>query len=315
MSNPDNATICKLPLGFRGEILATICHTSLAIGGSLGNILLILVICRTPSLRTVCGVLISNVAVADLMVTSLVMPTVVFILVQGLLQQCLYDAPLHVTLVIALFSASASLLILTMLSVDRCFAICYPLKHKIWVTFTTVKILVVKTWIESLFLPIMELFNHSGARESAGSAASSYLQTFGVGVCYSAIIISGLLTIRKVRASSRQIGSLHNNQGRNSIAADLQQRNKQVAKTVALVVVFFSLFWIPIAIIISFRKVLPIPTNEDRLYFWFGTLGLANSAVNPWIYFYRQANYRQALKVVLGYNKNKVTHVKANGKN
>ena len=311
MANPDNVTICKLPLGLKGEILATISYTSLAIGGSLGNILLILVICRTPSLRTVCGVLISNLAVADLMVTSLVMPTVVIILVQGFLQQCFHNTASHVVFVIALFSESASLLILTMLSVDRCFAICYPLKHKIWVTFPTVKILLAVTWITSLVLPIMELLLPAGTAKSVYEFR--YVQTMVVVVCYSAIIIGGLLSFRKVRANTRQIGSLDNNQGRNIIAADLQQRNRQVAKTVALVVVLFSLFWIPIAFFNSFPKELPNPTEEDRLLFWFATLGMANSAVNPWIYFCLQAKYHQALKVVLGYKQNKITLVQYNG--
>ena len=298
MANPEgNDTQCKIPIRFEGEIFATISYTSLAVGGSLGNIFLILVIYRTPSLRTVCGILISNVAVADLMVTSVVMPIVVFTLVQGFLGMCLFKTLIEITLVIALFSATASLLTLTMLSVDRCLAICYPLKHKIWMTFAVVKILVAKTWFESLILPLMHIF-HKRVDET------SLVETLAVGVCYSVIIVSGVLTLRKVRANSMQISSLHGGQGRSNMAADLRQRNKQVAKTVALVVLLFSLFWVPVAFVIGFR----IRTgHDDRLYFWCGTLGLANSAVNPWIYFYRQANYRRGLKLLLGYKTNTTT--------
>jgi len=106
MASPEENDIqCKIPIRFEGEIFATISYTSLAVGGSLGNMFLILVIYRTPSLRTVCGILISNVAVADLMVTSAVMPIVVFTLVQGLLGMCLFKTPIEITLVIALLSA------------------------------------------------------------------------------------------------------------------------------------------------------------------------------------------------------------------
>ncbi|XP_078349455.1 nociceptin receptor-like [Oculina patagonica] len=285
---------CKLPIGFAGEIVATVVYTSLAIGGSLGNILIILVIYRATNLQTVCGVLIANVAVADLMVTSIVMPTLVFTLVQGFLEQCFYNKAISVAFLTALFSATASLLTLTLLSVDRCFAICKPMKHKTMVTMKKVKFILTKTWIESFTLPILVAFYGE-------SAPAKYIQTLGVVGCYSMIVVSGFLTIRHVRANSVMIGTLHSDQGTSRITADLSQRNKQVAKTIAIVVILFTLCWIPIAFVIS----VPNPDTEGRIYFWFATLGLANSSVNPWIYFYRQSNYRNALKRLFG-AKNKI---------
>ena len=288
-SSNENAD-CKLPLGFVGEIVAVVVYTLLAIGGSLGNILVILAIYRTPSLWTVCGVLIANVAVADLIVTAIVMPVIVFTLMQGFFNQCLYATPIFVAFIIALFSAGSSLLTLTTLSMDRCFAICRPMQHKTIVTFTKVKIVIAKNWIESLILPLLEAFY-------TGSTIAKLIQTIGVICCYSVIVVSGIFTIRNVRASSRQIGTLHRDQGTSRLTADLSQRNKQVSKTIALVVVLFTLFWIPIAFIIGIE----IDTDRNgRLYFWFAALGLANSSVNPWIYFYRQSNYRNALKSLLG---------------
>lgn len=293
----ENHTECKLQLGFEGEILGSICHSCLAIGGSVGNVLLILVIIRTPSIKTVCGLLISNVAVADLLVTSVVMPIIVFALIQGFFPQlCLFIPVMTFAVMAALFSATASILTLTTLSIDRCFAICNPLKHKIWVTFTKVKILIAIVWIISLVLPITETINPGVLR------ASSILQTVGVGLCYVAIIISGIFTIRKVCKSSLHMSALHNNQGRNNMNADLYQRNKQVAKTVAWVILLFSLCWLPISVVVSIDY---SRSNDRKLYFWCGTLGLANSVVTPWVYFYRQANYRQALKKLMGWVQDK----------
>ena len=290
MATSDEASDCKLPLGFTGEVLAMVSYTSLGIIGSLGNIFVILAIYRTPTLRNVCGILIANVAVSDLIMTAVVMPLVVFILIQGFLDKCMYQTPIFVAFIIALFSAGSSLLTLTNLSVDRCFAICRPMKHKTIVTLTKAKILIAKTWIESLILPILVTFYRE-------STIAKFLQTIGVVYCYSIIVISGIFTIRYVRASSRQIRSLHQDQGASRLTADLTQRNKQVAKTIALVVFLFTLCWIPIAFIIGIE----IDADRNgRIYFWFATLGLANSTVNPWIYFYRQPNYRKALKSLLG---------------
>ena len=79
-------------------------------------------------------------------------------------------------------SVAASLLTLTVLSVDGCFAICKPMKHKTMVTLTKIKIIIAKTCgIESLFLPIVEFFYRD-------SATAKYIQTLGVIGCYSIIL-------------------------------------------------------------------------------------------------------------------------------
>ena len=163
------------------------------------------------------------------------------------------------------------------------------MKHKTIVTVSKAKIAIAITWIKSLTLPLLETFY-------TGSALAKFLQVIGLACSYSVIIVSGIFTIKNVRANSRQVGTLHQDQGTSRLAADLSQRNKQVAKTIALVVVVFTLCWIPIAYLTG------IEIGEDRnnrIYFWFATVGLANSTVNPWIYFCRQPNYRKALKSLL----------------
>ena len=290
MASSDEESYCKLPLGFTGEIVAMVLYTSLIIIGSSGNMFVILAINRTPALKNVCGILIANVAVADLMVTSVVMPLVVYVHIQGFLDRCTFLTPVFVAWIIALFSAGSSLLTLTALSMDRCFAICRPMRHKTIVTKTKAKIVTAIIWMASLTLPLLEIFYH-------GSALAKYLQTVGVVCCYSIIVVGGIFTVRHVRAKSRQIVSLHQDQGTSHLTASLNQRNKQVAKTIALVVFVFTLCWIPIAYLTG------IEINEARnyrVYFWFATVGLANSIVNPLIYFYRQPNYRKALKSLLG---------------
>ena len=49
-----------------------------------------------------------------------------------------------------------------------------------------------------------------------------------------------------------------------------------------------------------------IPGGITAAYI-FGSQFWGSPSVNPWIYFYRQANYHRALKLLLGYKANKTT--------
>lgn len=142
-----------------------------------------------------------------------------------------------------------------------------------WYQMSRLLILIVETWIIiSLCLPLLEML-YQGPPLVPNS-----LQTLAVGVCYTLIIISGVFTVIKVRRSSLGISSFHNDQGRGNMAVGLNLRNKLVAKTIAWVVLLFSLCWLPIAVVISFDD---SRRNHSSLYFWFATLGFANSSVNP----------------------------------
>ena len=264
-----------------------------AAGGSFGNMVVILVIRRTPNLKTVCGVLIANLAVADLLVTAIAVPMVISGLTQCVVPQCSLSASRFALIAIGRYSTTASLLTLVALSIDRCWAIVSPLSHKLKMTSSKLKMVLVFIWLVSPVLPALEVF----------SRLDHWLQvrvrTAAVIACYAAIVASGIVTLMNVRHRSSKIRNLHENRSNSQISTDLRERDKLVAKTIALIVVVFSLCWVPILSIVAI-----FPDQYTRLHFWSGFFGLASSALNPCIYFYRQRNYRQAFKelVVLSLN-------------
>ncbi|KAJ7379963.1 Neuropeptide Y receptor [Desmophyllum pertusum] len=69
-------------------IITVVLYSIIAIGGSFGNMLVLLVIRRTPNLKTVCGVLIANLAMADLLVTAVAIPLVISVLTKGFIPLC-----------------------------------------------------------------------------------------------------------------------------------------------------------------------------------------------------------------------------------
>ena len=263
-------------LGTVDKIAGSVVNIAVSLFGSLGNVLVILVIWRTPNLRTICGILISNLAIADLLTTAFT--NVPFTLGHAERSTCKDPIALRVALVIMHISVAASLVTLTFLSIDRCFAICSPLRHRTFVTFTKLKLVLLKIWIDSSVLPILqELYPFS--------PYLWYVPACALLFCFTIILTCGIFTILYVRKMSFRIMDLHQNHddGR------LRHRNKQVAKTTALVIFLFVFSWTPFIVIRLLKR-------SVVLEYWFVTLALSNSAANPFIYFYRHRNYRQALK-------------------
>ena len=267
--------------------VAVTLYSLIAFGGSFGNMVVVLVIRRTPNLRTVCGVLIANLAMADLLVTAIAVPMVISGLPYGIVPQCSFKASSSALILIGRCSTTASLLTLAALSVDRCWAIASPLSHKLKMTSSKMKVILAFIWLASPIIPALEVFSR------VQKQILIRLQTAGVSACSVAIVMGGIITFMKVRRKSSKIRNLCENQGKSQTSADLSERDKQVAKTIALIVVLFSLCWVPI---LAISVIFSDPGGYTRLHFWTGLLGLANSALNPCIYFYRQRNYRRAFK-------------------
>ena len=279
--NKSSTVIHCEKLGTADTIAGGVVNIVVSLFGSLGNILVVLVIWRTPNLRTICGFLIANLAIADLLTTAFT--NVTFALVQPKLSTCEELVTLlRIAVVIMHISVAASLLTLTFLSIDRCFAICSPLRHRTFATFTKLKVVLLKIWIASLVLPILqELYPHN-----------PYLwlvPACGLLFCFAIILTCGVLTIFYVRKMSLRIMDLHQNHDGGSSGVRMRHRNKQVAKTTALVIFLFVFCWTPFIVI-------RLLTRSLVLEYWFITLALASSAANPFIYFYRHRNYRQELK-------------------
>ncbi|KAJ7380621.1 hypothetical protein OS493_009089 [Desmophyllum pertusum] len=269
--------------------VSVVLYSIIAIGGSLGNMLVLLVIRRTPSLKTVCSVLVANLAMTDLLVTAVTIPLVISVLTQGFVPLCSLNTSMFASIIMGRYSCAASVLILAAMSMDRCWAVCDPLRHKIKMTSSKMKGILLFIWLASLILPILEVVlpRHS-------SSFLLHLRHSGIASCFVAIVTSGLVTLINVQCASSRISDLQENGGNSHMYADLRERNKKVAKTIGLIVVVFSICWIPVTYIDA-RFV----EHYSMLHLWTTMLGLANSAVNPCIYFYRHRSYRQALKVLL----------------
>ncbi|KAK3728477.1 hypothetical protein QZH41_002339 [Actinostola sp. cb2023] len=67
---------------------------------------------------------------------------------------------------------------------------------------------------------------------------------------------------------------------------------RRVAMTIGIVIIIFTISWLPIIVLRSVRA----SSNSGTAYNWARTFSLCNSAINPWIYCYRIPEFRGAYR-------------------
>ena len=109
-------------------VLLSILYGSISVTAVIGNFLVILVIIKNKSMQTVTNFFIANLSVADVMIGIFSIP---FQFQAALLQR--WDLP-HILCPVAPFvkelSVNVSIITLTVISIDRYFAVIHPLKPR-----------------------------------------------------------------------------------------------------------------------------------------------------------------------------------------
>lgn len=257
-------------------------NSLISVIGSAGNTFVCLTVLFTPSLRVVSNYCIANLALADLMVNILTQPLVISIFVGKLDGKCYVRAE-HAARFIGNLSCAVSILTLATMSIDRCFVILKPMKYKSIVTPTTLKSILIFYWFLAMVVPILDAFVEDKLVYIYFILSGIIALYSVVIICYSAIFI----TVQKQNSLRQR--ELQNHQAAN------REKDKRLAKTIALVIGFFTVFWAPFGYHIAKSP----QKNYGVSYIAPVTASFANSAINPIIYFYRNKCFREALRRIL----------------
>ena len=238
---------------------------------------------RTKQKRT--SFLVINLAVADLSV-GFTAPMVVgtYTIPEEIQGSNSSDAGKISTALQTTFSL-ASVFFLVLISLERAYALIWPLRHRASST---------KTYIYSVILVWMAVLSVGVV---AMVAAYGYFNTCQLWVALSSIILLALITIcisylaiRK-KLTNREdpaIDKVHNRQ-------NASEQNTKLSRTLFIVIAVSLGCWIPGILVYPIHSLcsscLPGP-----LIHVCGTLHLANSLVNPIIYCFRIPIFRETLK-------------------
>ena len=249
--------------------------------GTVGNTLVIATVYTNATMQIISNFWLASMAVADLMVSALGLPLLMVFWGLQLNGEC-NEPVLKTFRLVGNMSCSASVLHLCFISIDRCILIVRPLDCHSIRTMKRLKFALVIAWT----LPV----GYGILRITVSKKATSYLAVFAAALCYLIIISCNTLIIIKVW--NRDTETLKTSVRSGSAARLIERR---VTVTVAIVVVVFTICWIPL----MYLRAAYAKSNVGVAYNWARTLALSNSAMNPWIYCFRMGEFWAAYKKLL----------------
>jgi len=246
-----------------------------------GNLLVIVAFLTTPKLKTKTNYFIFSLAVADLLVGLFSVPLWIYYILTLDFTNTLYQYYKLGDIV----SGVSSIMHLTCISVERCYAIVAPLKHR---KISKAKICagIAFSWL----LAILNAILIALLRNFIKWNDVSILSTFAFFVVPLLLIVAAYIAIFFAAKKS-----LKEHQ-RRSLKKDLH-----VAYTVALVTGAFAICWLPFFLVILIFKWCATCSFvwDMRVLMVVKLLHYGNSALNPIIYSVRNRRFNHAFKRIL----------------
>ena len=295
-----------------GKIGATVALSLLLVVSLIGNLLIVLIVYKTPTLRKPINMLIANMAMSDLLFPIFSFPfRLAYLhggggwLIGGNLGQA--SCKLHVfgTYICSLVSVQS----LVLITVDRFGAVVVPLRSPL-ITIKQCPFFIVATWIiamavHSPYLVAQKLVEYPGGmscktqwRETFGENANrNYILVLAIVFFFTSFVLLVILYSVILIKLKRQA-----HPGEPSANAEEQRtrRIRSVLKMAIAIVVVFFICWIPMFTNWTI-SLLSAPMSSISCSFLLYDLitsfmPLANCALNPIICLIFSGNYRQALK-------------------
>ncbi len=265
-------------VAFSAVFTASLC-VSIGFGAVFGNILVIYVTYKSKLYKTAQGILLMNLALTDLQ-------TGIFIIPANIVLRMLETQGQHSCFLEMLIKAGAhtlsgvSMLLIVLLAIDRCIAVKFPVKCRGWELKKYFTIAVICSWLYVFLLVgfyLSKVYSLKASRIVA--AVNCVVAIICLTVAYSIISY-------ELRQRARRVAQL---------GTTASQKERQSVITCALIAIAFFIAYAP-------RISITFPKDEETLYHlsrWSSLGILANSALNPFIYFYRRDVFKtEVLKLV-----------------
>ncbi len=261
-----------------------------------GNITLILVILKTPHLRTITNSFILSLATADLLLGFFIMPFSASLALNGAWTYgssfCQMTSVIHNT------CTTAILVSLMMVSIDRCLAVALPLKYNLIITWNIAGLMIAIVWTYSLIFALMPVFGWGRADHTPHIFTCSVVwhssmeyvityYTFCI-ILPSLILTSMFISILKYGYAQKRIFAFLPMPVGSVLAfvpppvSSYRRSTLSAMKTLFIIIAMLTLLWLPYTVV----KLLLYSDYDvtSAIVTWTCWVATCSSAVNPLVF-------------------------------
>ena len=283
-----------IELSMTAKIILSTWYGLVALAAIIGNAVVLWLIAKNESLRTISNLFLTSLAAADFLVGFAIAPTWIF-------TRCLkYEAESYVQThgkvidCLWIHTTVATTFNLCCVSLDRYIAIIHSLRYREILTKRRCYQLIATVWSMSLILPCSRFLVTEGS-------VTLWLSFTIITVLIPMIVIV-FCSIRILRAAAEQSRKIiTGNSLQNQDAVRRGKKNSKAAKTVGIVVGLFVVCWSPslVTSLMNYFTSDPCGHNKQLSYYMIWTsveaLAFTSSGINPWVYSLRYDEFYEDL--------------------
>ncbi|XP_022800949.1 kappa-type opioid receptor-like [Stylophora pistillata] len=289
-------------------VILTVLYAITMLVAFAGNGFLVYIVWKKAEVRSLTSFMFINMAIADLLVTLVVMPwSIAQLYTDGLwmIPGILGDITCKVIVYTAYVTITASILCLTFMAVDRYYAIVHPFRRHLW--FRKPKLTVPFIWILSLasmsIFPVVQTVEDHNSQcmlsvyvlgDPFWALRGIFLFLVVVNYLIPLSVISVLYTITARRLWFHAAPGVEHLTGNRE---KLETSKRRVVKMLIIVTCAFALCWLPAQVVhmIIVMQAWNIEVNlQENVMFLCFLCGHANSAINPWLYIFLSSKINTA---------------------
>lgn len=258
-------------------ILSVICALA-SFCGSFGNMLVIVAVLKSPSLRGVPDLIISSLAFSDFTVCFVYLPLWIYQYNHFTSPATQQGSPFKITKsFFGYCSLIASVSNMFAVTVDRVIAIRFPFKYLGIMTANTAYIIIAIVWLISL---------SAGVLYAQEMFSKIILTGYGIILMLSTLSLYAYIFVIAKRQENKV-------QAMNVSTNRQLKTDKKAAKTIFIVVGVYALCWLPLLLLPAIVNPSKKPLLFMKIFPWVQVVLASNSALNPYVYCVRSHKYRR----------------------